>query len=286
MHRIIHAIASILCIAYFSCGATLSYSTQLRIFVGGILLFGIPHGALDILLIPNASIGLAYFVLFALMLVMWKIVPNLSLVVYWLLSIYHFGNSNGCVETKHSPLAHALCNELNAKHLPLAHVILRGGVFLNCVLYKKDVQTILSILNIHSCMYWVLCGMCSCYWMYVGATMVQLQYNARQILHCCLLGVGYWKTPLMIAFTLDFSLDHSIRHIMCTLQKQPISIPSMLAWIALMYCIVGYTTLLVFVDVLKVDNLHDNLHDNLNSVFLLVVLYGLSVPHALLHLMV
>ena len=89
-------------------------------------------------------------------------------------------------------------------------------MFLNCVVHKNDVLNILSVLNIHSAMYWVLCGLCYYYWIYVGVAMVRLKYDAWQLLHSGLLGVVYWKTPLMIAFTLDFSLDHSIRHIIST----------------------------------------------------------------------
>ena len=101
MHRVIHAMASMASIVYFSCGASMSYLTLLRIFTWGILLFGIPHGALDLFLIPNIYVGLAYFLLFVITLFMWKIVPRLSLVVYWLMSIYHFGKSTGGVEPTH-----------------------------------------------------------------------------------------------------------------------------------------------------------------------------------------
>jgi hypothetical protein len=77
-----------------SLGLLVNYST----LISGLLLVGIPHGALDYLLINNHKTSLVsfivkYLLIIAAYLILWWFLPTISLIVFLIFSCIHFGES-------------------------------------------------------------------------------------------------------------------------------------------------------------------------------------------------
>ncbi|HET8861097.1 Brp/Blh family beta-carotene 15,15'-dioxygenase [Marivirga sp.] len=80
---------------------TLTFDTQLKITLGLIFLLGIPHGAVDHILLQKKQqctksqiqFYTFYLGLIGLYVIAWILFPYFSLVVFFLISFYHFGQS-------------------------------------------------------------------------------------------------------------------------------------------------------------------------------------------------
>jgi Brp/Blh family beta-carotene 15,15'-monooxygenase len=74
------------------------------IFFSGLLVIGIPHGALDYLLVKNKNSSLTLFVFRYLFLVgvyyiIWQFMPLIALIIFMIYSSFHFGESE-IIESK------------------------------------------------------------------------------------------------------------------------------------------------------------------------------------------
>jgi Brp/Blh family beta-carotene 15,15'-monooxygenase len=97
----VHIFITIIVISIYPWLETLAFETQLQITLGMIFLLGIPHGAIDHVLLSKKRQTLSeqirfysfYLGLIGLYVITWILLPYFSLVVFFLISFYHFGQS-------------------------------------------------------------------------------------------------------------------------------------------------------------------------------------------------
>lgn len=97
----VHIAITILVISVYPWLETLAFDTQLKITLGLIFLLGIPHGAIDHILLskkqPSTKDQIRFYTfylgLIAAYVTTWIIFPYFSLVIFFLISFYHFGQS-------------------------------------------------------------------------------------------------------------------------------------------------------------------------------------------------
>jgi len=97
----VHIFITIIVISVYPWLETLAFETQLQITLGMIFLLGIPHGAIDHVLLSKKRQTLSeqirfysfYLGLIGLYVITWILLPYFSLVVFFLISFYHFGQS-------------------------------------------------------------------------------------------------------------------------------------------------------------------------------------------------
>ncbi|SMG43399.1 beta-carotene 15,15'-monooxygenase, Brp/Blh family [Marivirga sericea] len=97
----LHVFITILVISVYPWLETLAFDIQLKITLALIFLLGIPHGAIDHILLKkkqqSSKAQIRFYVfylgLIALYVVAWILFPYFSLVIFFLISFYHFGQS-------------------------------------------------------------------------------------------------------------------------------------------------------------------------------------------------
>jgi Brp/Blh family beta-carotene 15,15'-monooxygenase len=97
----IHIVITLILISVYPWLQTLVFETQLQITLAAIFLLGIPHGAIDHILLRKKQqtskdqfkFYITYLGLIALYVSFWIVFPYFSLVVFLLISFYHFGQS-------------------------------------------------------------------------------------------------------------------------------------------------------------------------------------------------
>ncbi|ADR22372.1 hypothetical protein MATR_37820 [Marivirga tractuosa] len=97
----LHIAITVVLISIYPWLETLSFETQLQITLAMIFLVGIPHGAIDHVLMQRKkpskqdqfSFYGFYLGLIAVYVGLWILLPYLSLVLFFLISFYHFGQS-------------------------------------------------------------------------------------------------------------------------------------------------------------------------------------------------
>jgi Brp/Blh family beta-carotene 15,15'-monooxygenase len=97
----LHIFITILVISVYPWLETFAFDTQLKITLALIFLLGIPHGAIDHILLRKKQESTQsqirfyafYLGLIALYVLAWIIFPYFSLVIFFLISFYHFGQS-------------------------------------------------------------------------------------------------------------------------------------------------------------------------------------------------
>lgn len=97
----LHIAITIILISIYPWLETLAFETQLQITLGMIFLLGIPHGAIDHVLLrkkqqttkDQLKFYSFYLGLIAIYVSFWIIMPYFSLAIFFIISFYHFGQS-------------------------------------------------------------------------------------------------------------------------------------------------------------------------------------------------
>jgi len=188
-----------------SLGLFVNYST----LVSGLLLVGIPHGALDYLLIKKRNKSLVsfivkYFLIIAAYLVLWWFLPMISLLAFLVFSCFHFGESE--IEETGASI-NSITSVLNAFFLGLSvlcfiiftHITESLSIIDNMIdlsdIYKSEILKNARLLAALSLAYIILQSFFSRKRMHSGLLFLLLMGSL---------------VPLIAAFGLYFIVQHSI----------------------------------------------------------------------------
>ncbi|WP_157972254.1 Brp/Blh family beta-carotene 15,15'-dioxygenase [Pleomorphovibrio marinus] len=177
------------------------------IFIGVFLLVGIPHGSLDHLIyqerqVPGNLFGffLRYILVILLYLVLWFLFPVFSLLIFLIISAYHFGQT------------HFLQQENNSLS-PLLFLSL-GGFYLSLILWSdfENTQAILSeIVNITE---WFQAGKLMVVSFFLATSILLLiDFSMKKIslvVEMLVLGTLLYSLPLLLSFVVYFGFWHSL----------------------------------------------------------------------------
>lgn len=97
----LHIAITVVVISIYPWLETLAFQTQLQVTLALIFLLGIPHGAIDHILLKKKHSDkktqlrfyIFYLGLIGLYIISWVLFPYFSLVIFFLISFYHFGQS-------------------------------------------------------------------------------------------------------------------------------------------------------------------------------------------------
>lgn len=184
------------------------------------LRIGIPHGAIDHLLPQGSnkksSLGLFLFKYLGIMilyLISWYFFPKLSLVVFIIISAYHFGQT------------HFLDFD-QIKFKPITYFIL-GSNFLLIILlsdFQATYDILISIVDISILESVSLTLMAILFTTSIVLTLIQKQKRSFKLaLEICFLSFLLYYTPLILSFGIYFGFWHalpSMKAEYCALTKQ------------------------------------------------------------------
>ena len=206
-------------------GISYSQDTQILIFSLGIILIGIPHGAVDHLIhsSPNNNSprkNLRSFTRHVLKLIMvygvvWLISPAAGLLIFLLLSYYHFGQTE--------------LSELKLSKYVLVNRSIYcswGLVIVNSLLYFKAaesyglIESLISHVGVSEKAFTAFCmgTTISAYLYFTLATLIYLTRKDIRLFFIKQLNIGvlillFASTNLLVSFTIFFSLWHSLKSI-------------------------------------------------------------------------
>jgi len=233
--RLLFPLAVLLCIVSSSLFSDVLTPTMQLVGLGVvIILFGLPHGALDPWIAQKIGFRdsltkiivftTGYLAIAVLVVLIWLWLPALSLSIFLLISIWHF--SDDWVKSLNMPLR--LCAGLLLLLMPIGfhteavHTIFQQlsgptGGSLALILALPSGLLITAMLMTTACAVWKRQWRCS----------LEL---------ISLLCLAYFVDPL-IYFTVYFCLLHSPHHLSGLLISAPITEHSRLAWMMLIYTI-------------------------------------------------
>ena len=182
--------------------------------LAGIVLIGLPHGALDGAVAMHLGIVqrfsdlarfmLVYIALAALVVVTWTVAPSISLILFLTISMLHFGA--GDVKNGKGSLGFTEA---------LAH----GGLAIVGIsqFHRSEVNEIFAYLtNQDTAAVWLAVDILTVGVIVAIITCVfQASKNpkwATTILELLLLGIVYWLAPPLLGFAIYFCCVHSARH--------------------------------------------------------------------------
>jgi Brp/Blh family beta-carotene 15,15'-monooxygenase len=234
---------TLLCLLPALLSQPLSPSLQLGIFVVLMLLTGLPHGATDHLVFrrlqPNLSARsfwlrflLQYLGMIAAYAALWYFLPGISLLLFLLLTFFHFGQS-----------------EFFFIRLPESHpykwalYLSWGALVILSILHfnlNESLPILTEILPPHgpAIMWWLNHGhqlllvllASSLLLLGLGVALNYLSLRAawQELLIMAVLGVLFWSSGLLLSFAIYFGLWHATKAIYAELQvlrhKQSLSI--------------------------------------------------------------
>lgn len=212
-------------VAFVICGAFgLFDSSVIEIIVAAILIvaIGLPHGATDLLLVKYLSTDryneqsvsqalLHYISLIALYGLIWYFMPELAFVLFIIISIYHFGQSNYTFLQVESKLTRTvgyiasgsfvLLTPLCIHHeiaIPIIETISGTTAFSFSATTAETLTRALFLTNI-----WLLIFLYLNNW-------ITSETLAYQLVSIVLLLLCYWFLPLILGFTIYFVFWHSL----------------------------------------------------------------------------
>lgn len=134
-------------------GKEIPYSQQLFAAGGLIALVGIPHGAIDhILFAKNSSASPSFFygfylALISLIVLIWLFLPQVGLIVFLLISAYHFGQSQLSPYEQLSPYLKALLYLLWGSSILSALVVYNQDEINRICAYSSDLLPLLVVFQ-------------------------------------------------------------------------------------------------------------------------------------------
>lgn len=185
-----------------------------------VLLIGLPHGATDFLLFrrlygpelgQKKVLKFFFFYLFAVLgyLVVWLVFPVVAMVTFLVISAYHFGQSNW----QFIPVAASIRPVLNVS---FGAFTIGGAVLWHWDEGQNIVQQMIGYLPA-----WSDSTMANIQWFILLFNVVILfgtrllgqidpSLLFREVVKLCVLSFMFYFTPLLVAFTLYFTLWHSL----------------------------------------------------------------------------
>jgi len=212
--NLLRYIIAVIIVVFYSVLAFINYQIALYfnyfILIIGLLWIGIPHGALDHLLSKNNNTLILNFIfkyltIIALYLVLWQVLPMISLLAFVIYSSFHFGESE-IIQTNESVKTLRACLKafllgfnilifIIATHIEESLTIIS---FINkdssSIFYEINAPSWYLVISIASFSYILVQGMISKKKEFIGLLL--------------LLAVGI-LVPLTLAFGLYFILQHS-----------------------------------------------------------------------------
>eukprot|EP01062_Namystynia_karyoxenos_P046348 TRINITY_DN34691_c0_g1_i3.p1 TRINITY_DN34691_c0_g1~~TRINITY_DN34691_c0_g1_i3.p1 ORF type:complete len:1239 (+),score=248.19 TRINITY_DN34691_c0_g1_i3:604-4320(+) len=192
--------------------------TQLWALVGSTCLVGLPHGALDAVLMRGPLFGAArrtrviatYLALIWATFLVWRIAPELALFGFLLQSVWHFGEGD-------------TCGAGGGGVRSAAEIVARGGAFLSTVhSHPRETWRILLLLlggdesGLLRVLAW-LRGVHACQTVAWGVTVVARAFGSRGdplvLLELVTVRLLFHLTPPLVAFAVYFNMYHAPRHI-------------------------------------------------------------------------
>ena len=255
----------------------MTFSTIDILAILGVILFGIPHGALDWELVKHGDSHprLVRFVCFylgstAVGVILWITVPTATLLLFLLITAIHFGRADPfklCVSDVHN------------NFLKTANILFQGGavsVFLPWV-HWTTVEPLFTTLNANTATVadfgspfvslWLLAFICTvCFDISIKKISVLLGFTAYYVLHNFL-------NPLF-TFALFFCFLHSAPHYLkasehlgtpATSPKKSFWVNTVCAWVLVIFAFAFF------------DKLADAIIPLLSAVF--AILFALTLPH-------
>ncbi len=199
----------------------ISSETQMIWCVAGIMLVGIPHGAIDhiIYLEERKDTGQIffysfYFGLMGIYILAWFLFPVLSFIAFLLLSAYHFGESQFSDIKTIPKYMHILIN------LMWGCSILSGLIFYNTeelILFSQTAEG-LSAFNVsfHAAFHQLFLPLSTLFTIVILTVMAHYKYVEperllREVYILALIHFCFYAMPFMIGFSLYFVVLHSFR---------------------------------------------------------------------------
>jgi Brp/Blh family beta-carotene 15,15'-monooxygenase len=287
-HTLFACLVSSITICLVNLGFHPSDQLQITLLIGSTLILGIPHGALDPIIIERYLLGdnhsqltisqiisqiIPYLSLMSLTYLTWYLVPTIALLLFILMSIYHFGEGD------------LVAHEISPSR-PL-EIFARGGNFLSC--RSNGVNTIFTLLVNDSVnlnllvivLYWIslLHRICS---LYVLMLYSRRFIKSRDLTNSGLLVLEFvtvdslfrWCPPLL-AFTIYFNLFHSLRHMIRVAEYSYTRIINRGKPIMLLFTLLTILPLLVTSHIMSLNE--DFIEKNLKLIF--IGLSVLTTPH-------
>ena len=196
-------ILAILAIAMGWFGSNQLGDYTMLIVCSALLLFGLPHGAFDIVLIRNVFkkhlilyVLLFYLLIALLSCVIWLVYPTLFLVVFILISIYHFGDSDWPDDQKLLKIA---WGTMVIGAPTLFHKQEAIELF-SWLISNNDARAITLALS------WVVIPA-------TGLFILKARKNPTQLFYLALLIPIYYLSHPLLSFTFYFTIFHARRHL-------------------------------------------------------------------------
>jgi Brp/Blh family beta-carotene 15,15'-monooxygenase len=212
----------------------LTLPRQFQLVVLGIAVLGLPHGAMDYLLMvdyastskdPRFMLGVYHLLYLAVMGIVylgWQISPLMSLAVFVMIAIYHFGEEDALVYNDNPKL----------KNLMWIHYFSFGANFLTGIRYNQDevsslIQGILEDDSGHISKSFVtaLVSLSHLHSLSTVVTLGIILYSNSKTgklgsLELIFVNVIYMKFPFLFAFGFWFCMIHSIRHVVAVFKSK------------------------------------------------------------------
>ena len=175
-----------------------------------IAVFGVPHGAFDYELIKTATkergnnfalMIAAYLTLVILSLVLWFVAPTFSILIFLIISTYHFGAADALnygIESK------------NLKHLKICSMIMQGGL----------ITVLLPLVQ----------------WATISEYFRELQSDHETLLNCLMLGGLVWAISALVVFVNLFKSKQREKLIAVPLICLSVWVMEPLLFFALFFC--------------------------------------------------
>lgn len=260
-----------------------NFKNQFFFFLLPLLWPGVAHGSLDLILAKRIGIIsnlfssiffiIIYLSLSLLIAYVWLKLPEISLLIFLLISVLHFGMSDCLLET-------------NNKIYSL-EVILRGfiPIVMPIFLYEEIVGEIFELLLINPLFfdslgmifeglyYFILC-------LFVIFSLVLINQNERYITHIlsellAIIFCFYYFEPL-IAFSIYFCFLHSLRHLMDEQKENKFTI------IELLKKTIPITSIVLFLGLYIMFFVNIGVSNYKYIAILFISLAALTVPHMIL----
>ncbi len=225
------ALSGITALATFAGWHPSSMSTLLIMSIAVAL--GMPHGALDVAIGPKLTHWALFFPMYAIAfgtaVAAWFVQPLIGLVVFLLISWFHFGagDTAGFDFSSHLQVARAIATGGLVLSLPLAthaetvHPIFQALLFGRVSLSVETVQLwgfVALAVALPAALVTMVAHVRSHQWIGLAELI-------------CLLALGTFATPL-ISFSMYFAVWHGPRHMMATQVNKKMLIPAVVASVA------------------------------------------------------
>ncbi len=264
-----------------------SVSTQLLYCTPFLLFLGIPHGALDNILVANKK-GLnnfhficIYLVLIGVNIFLWIIIPRVAYILFLLMSAYHFGQSQFTHYFDQQPLSHKIL------FLSWGISLLSGLIYLNI----EEISLIISNYTDFE-VFEALHQAYPMFWLFVTSTSLtiaqmitfvafqklRMESLFMEALVLLLIFSCFYLMPLLVGFTLYFVILHSFKVLLeefkfLKTKKEVQSTGSFIRMIApfTLLSIAGICLLfgLIYIDILKMNY----------GYTLMIVISAITFPH-------